>query len=81
MTRNDTNTELLIRLIQRVPMLAIDVKAAEAEGDLPATAYQRAVTECQREATAPVAKIREVAHPETVVSLLTPTRGPLQPPT
>ena len=63
MTRNDTNTELLIRLIQRVPMLAIDVKAAEAEGDLPATAYQRAVTECQREATAAVAKIREGVTP------------------
>lgn len=35
MTRKNTTTELLIRLIQRVPMLAIDVKAAEAEGDPP----------------------------------------------
>ena len=81
MTRKNTTTELLIRLIQRVPMLAIDVKAAEAEGDLPAIAYQGAVTAWQREATAAVAEIREIPHPETVVSLLTPTRGPLQPPT
>ncbi|MHC2108564.1 hypothetical protein [Methylobacterium sp. CM6246] len=80
MTRDDT-TDMLIDLIRRTPVLPIDVKTVQAEGDLPATAYQRAVTECQREATAPVAKIREVAHPETVVSLLTPTRGPLQPPT
>ncbi|CAM2761987.1 hypothetical protein JHFBIEKO_3546 [Methylobacterium mesophilicum] len=59
MTRKNTTTELLIRLIQRVPMLAIDVKAAEAEGDLPAIAYQGAVTAWQREAAAAVAEIRE----------------------
>ena len=35
----------------------------EVEGDLPATAYQRAVTECQREATAAVAEIRECRSP------------------
>lgn len=52
-------TERLIRLIQRVPVLAIDVKTAEAEGDLPAIAYQRAVTAWQREAAEAIAKIRE----------------------
>lgn len=58
MTR-DTTTELLIRLIQRTPILAIDVKTAEAEGDLPAIAYQRAVRAWQREAAEAVAEIRE----------------------
>lgn len=45
MTLDDTATELLIRLIQRVPMLAIGVKAAEAEGDLPAIAYRHRLPE------------------------------------
>lgn len=58
MTRDDT-TDMLIDLIRRTPVLPIDVKTAQAEGDLPAIAYQRAVKACQREATAAVAKIRE----------------------
>jgi len=58
MIRNDTTTELLISLIQRVPILAIDVKAAETESDVPAIAYQHAITAWQREATKAVAEIR-----------------------
>lgn len=49
----DDPTAVLIGLIQRVPILA-----AEAEGDVPAIAYQRAIKAWQREAAEAIAEAR-----------------------
>jgi len=77
----DDPSDTLIDLIRRTPVLPIDVKTAQTEGDLPTIAYPRAVTGWQREATAAVPKLREGDQLETVAALQTPTLARLQPPT
>ena len=54
----DDPTVALIGLIQRVPILAIDAETAEAEGDVPAIAYQRAIRAWQRDAAEAIAEAR-----------------------
>ncbi|KQS66490.1 hypothetical protein ASG32_30665 [Methylobacterium sp. Leaf361] len=49
----DDPTAVLIGLIQRVPILAV-----EAESDAPAIAYQRAIRAWQREAAEVIAEAR-----------------------
>jgi hypothetical protein len=63
MTR-DTTTELLIHLIQRVPVLTIDMKAAEARGNFPALAYKHVITAWLREAAEALAEIQEGSPPQ-----------------
>lgn len=59
----DTTTELLIDLIQRVPVHVVDTETAEARGDVPAIAYQRAIRAWQREAAEAIVEIREQLSP------------------
>lgn len=60
MTRDDP-TAVLISLVQRVPVLAIDLQAAEARGDHAALAYTRAMTAWRTEAAEAVAEIRQAS--------------------
>lgn len=59
----DDPSDTLIDLIRRTPVLPIDVKTAQTEGDLPTIAYPRGVTGWQRAATAAVPKLREGTSP------------------
>lgn len=54
MNRDDP-TDALVRLIWRVPVLAIDVPAAQQAGDDAAVAYARAIEAWRREAAQAVA--------------------------
>jgi hypothetical protein len=58
MTR-DMTIELLIYLIQRVPVQVVDTKTAKARGDVPALAYQRAIEAWLSQAAEAVAEIRQ----------------------
>lgn len=57
MTRDDP-TALLIAIVRRVPVLAIDLPAAEARGDHDQVAYHRAMQAWRAEASAAIAELQ-----------------------